>query len=77
MLVARGMSDARAARDLARQIGETMADAFLLQGRELHVSAAVGLAQAPADGADLDALLQIARRRSRLGRRPAAPGACG
>ncbi|WP_420476542.1 EAL and GGDEF domain-containing protein [Noviherbaspirillum sp. ST9] len=60
MLLARNLSNMRIADDIAQQIVETMRGAFSLQGRELQVSASVGIALYPFDGADIDTLMKKA-----------------
>ncbi len=60
VLLARDLSDMRVADDIASQIVEAMRAPFSLQGRELLVSASVGIALYPFDGADLDTLMKKA-----------------
>lgn len=60
MLLARNLSDPRIANDIATQIVETMRNTFSLQGRELQISASVGIALYPFDGADIDTLMKKA-----------------
>ncbi|RZI40649.1 EAL domain-containing protein [Herbaspirillum sp. HC18] len=60
MLVARNLSDMRIADDIAQQIVETMHGPFSLQGRELQISASVGIAIYPFDGTDIDTLMKKA-----------------
>ncbi|HYD61286.1 MAG TPA: EAL domain-containing protein [Noviherbaspirillum sp.] len=60
MLLARNLSNMRIADDIAQQIIETMRGAFSLQGRELQISASVGIAIYPFDGADIDTLMKKA-----------------
>jgi len=67
LLLARGLSDMRAAGDLARQIDETMRARFFLGEHALGVSANVGVALYPADGSDLDTLRRKAGRQRALG----------
>lgn len=72
MLLARGMSDRRAANDLARQIDETLCDTFFLQGHVLRLSPSVGFALSPPDGADVETLARKAGRRRRTADRRAS-----
>ena len=60
MLLARNLSNMRIADDIAQQIVETMRGAFSLQGRELQISASVGIAIYPFDGTDIDTLMKKA-----------------
>ncbi|WP_170942063.1 EAL domain-containing protein [Noviherbaspirillum denitrificans] len=60
MLLARNLSNMRIADDIAQQIVETMHGAFALQGRELQISASVGIAIYPFDGTDIDTLMKKA-----------------
>lgn len=60
MLLARNLSDMRVADDIAAQIVESMRGTFSLQGRELQVSASVGIAIYPFDGTDIDTLMKKA-----------------
>ncbi len=60
MLLARNLSNMRIADDIAQQIVDTMRGAFSLQGRELHISASVGIAIYPFDGTDIDTLMKKA-----------------
>lgn len=60
MLLARNLSDARIADDIATQIVDTMRNTFSLQGRELQISASVGIALYPFDGTDIDTLMKKA-----------------
>ena len=60
MLLARNLSNMRIADDIAQQIVDTMRGAFSLQGRELQISASVGIAIYPFDGTDIDTLMKKA-----------------
>lgn len=60
MLLARNLNNMRIADDIAAQIVETMRGTFSLQGHELQVSASVGIALYPFDGADIDTLMKKA-----------------
>jgi EAL domain-containing protein (putative c-di-GMP-specific phosphodiesterase class I) len=60
MLLARNLSNMRIADDIAQQIVETMRGPFSLQGRELQISASVGIAIYPFDGNDIDTLMKKA-----------------
>lgn len=60
MLLARNLSDMRIADDIAQQIVETMRGVFSLQGHELRISASIGIAFYPFDGADIDTLMKKA-----------------
>jgi len=60
MLLARNLSNMRIADDIAQQIVETMRGAFSLQGRELQITASVGIALYPFDGTDIDTLMKKA-----------------
>lgn len=60
MLLARNLSDMRIADDIAAQVVETMRGTFSLQGRELRISASVGIALYPFDGADIETLMKKA-----------------
>lgn len=60
MLLARNLSDLRIADDIAAQIVDTMHNIFSLQGRELQISASVGIALYPFDGTDIDTLMKKA-----------------
>ncbi|HVK95310.1 MAG TPA: EAL domain-containing protein [Noviherbaspirillum sp.] len=60
MLLARNLNDMRIADDIALQIVDTMRGAFSLQGRELRISASVGIAIYPFDGSDIDTLMKKA-----------------
>ena len=60
MLLARNLSNMRIADDIAQQIVETMRGVFALQGRELQISASVGIAIYPFDGTDIDTLMKKA-----------------
>lgn len=60
MLLARNLSDMRIADDIAMQIVDTMRGTFSLQGRELQISASVGIAIYPFDGTDIETLMKKA-----------------
>lgn len=60
MLLARNLSDMRIADDIASQIVETLRATFSLQGRELRISASVGIALYPFDGTDIETLMKKA-----------------
>ncbi|HYD97429.1 MAG TPA: EAL domain-containing protein [Noviherbaspirillum sp.] len=60
LLLARNLSDMRIADDIAQQIVDTMRGAFSLQGRDLKISASVGIAIYPFDGSDIDTLMKKA-----------------
>lgn len=60
MLLARNISNMRIADDIASQIVETMRGTFSLQGRELQISASVGIALYPFDGTDIETLMKKA-----------------
>ncbi len=60
MLLARNLNDMRIADDIAMQIVETMRSPFSLQGRELQISASVGIALYPSDGTDIETLMKKA-----------------
>ncbi len=60
MLLARNLSSMSIADDIAAQIVDTMRGTFSLQGRELQISASVGIALYPFDGTDIDTLMKKA-----------------
>jgi diguanylate cyclase (GGDEF)-like protein/PAS domain S-box-containing protein len=60
MLLARNLSNMNIADDIAAQIVDTMRGTFSLQGRELQISASVGIALYPFDGTDIDTLMKKA-----------------
>lgn len=60
MLLARNLNNMRVADDIASQIVETMRGTFSLQGRELQISASVGIALYPFDGTDIETLMKKA-----------------
>jgi diguanylate cyclase (GGDEF)-like protein/PAS domain S-box-containing protein len=60
MLIARNLTDNRITDDIAQQIVDTMRNTFMLQGRELQISASVGTAIYPIHGADLETLMRKA-----------------
>jgi diguanylate cyclase (GGDEF)-like protein/PAS domain S-box-containing protein len=60
VLLARNLTDMRIADDIAMQIVESMRNTFVLQGRELQISASVGIAIYPFDGTDIDTLMKKA-----------------
>jgi diguanylate cyclase (GGDEF)-like protein/PAS domain S-box-containing protein len=60
MLLARHLSDMHIAEDIALQIVEAMRSTFSLQGRELQISASVGIALYPFDGTDIETLMKKA-----------------
>jgi diguanylate cyclase (GGDEF)-like protein/PAS domain S-box-containing protein len=60
LLLARELGELQVANELAQQIVDNMCGVFALQGRELQISASVGVALYPYDGADLDALMKKA-----------------
>ncbi|HVL75732.1 MAG TPA: EAL domain-containing protein [Noviherbaspirillum sp.] len=60
MLLARNLSDMRIADDIAQQVVETMRNTFCLKGRELQISASVGIAMYPQDGSDIETLMKKA-----------------
>ncbi|MGH8808712.1 MAG: sensor domain-containing protein, partial [Noviherbaspirillum sp.] len=60
VLLARNLTDMRIADDIALQIVEAMRNTFVLQGRELQISASVGIAIYPFDGTDIDTLMKKA-----------------
>ena len=60
MLLAHNLSNMRIADDIAGQIVDSMRGVFSLQGHELQISASVGIAIYPFDGADIDTLMKKA-----------------
>ncbi|HEY0844197.1 MAG TPA: EAL domain-containing protein [Noviherbaspirillum sp.] len=60
MLLARNLNSMRIADDIAAQIVDTMRGTFSLQGRELQISASVGIALYPFDGTDIETLMKKA-----------------
>lgn len=60
MLLTRNLADVRIAGDIAQQIVDIMHNTFVLQGRALQISASVGVAFYPFDGADIDTLMKKA-----------------
>jgi diguanylate cyclase (GGDEF)-like protein/PAS domain S-box-containing protein len=60
MLLARNLTNMRVADDIALHIIETLRNPFVLQGRELQVSASVGIALYPFDGTDIETLIKRA-----------------
>jgi diguanylate cyclase (GGDEF)-like protein/PAS domain S-box-containing protein len=60
MLLAQNLRDMRIADDIAAQIVDTMRGTFSLQGRDLQLSASVGIALYPSDGTDIDTLMKKA-----------------
>lgn len=60
MLLARNLNNMRIADDIAAQIVDTMRGTFSLQGRELQISASVGIAMYPFDGTDIETLMKKA-----------------
>jgi len=60
VLLARNLNDMRIADDIAQQIVDTLRGPFSLQGRELQISASVGIAIYPFDGTDIDTLMKKA-----------------
>lgn len=60
MLLARNLNNMRISDDIATQIVDTMRGTFSLQGRELQISASVGIAVYPFDGTDIETLMKKA-----------------
>jgi diguanylate cyclase (GGDEF)-like protein/PAS domain S-box-containing protein len=60
MLLARNLTDLHVAEDIATQIVDAMHGRFCLQGRELQISASVGIALYPHDGHDIETLMKKA-----------------
>jgi diguanylate cyclase (GGDEF)-like protein/PAS domain S-box-containing protein len=72
MLLARNLGDMRVADDIGQQIVDTLQESFVLQGRDIHVTASVGVALYPLDGNDFDTLqkhAQIAMANAKSGGR--------
>lgn len=60
LLLTRNLTDARIAGDIAQQIVDIMHNTFVLHGHALQISASVGIAFYPFDGADIDTLMKKA-----------------
>ncbi len=60
MLLARELTRPHIAEDIAKKIVESMRETFSLNGRELHISASVGISFYPFDGTDLETLMKKA-----------------
>jgi diguanylate cyclase (GGDEF)-like protein len=59
-LLACDLTGMRVADDIAQQVLDTLRGTFSLQGRELQISASVGIALYPGGGSDIDALMKSA-----------------
>ena len=59
-LIAAGTSDPEAAGILARRLSEVLRPPFLVDGKELHVTASIGIRFYPQDGCDVTELLRSA-----------------
>jgi len=60
MLLARNLSNMRIADDIAAEIVDALRGTFSLQGRDLKISASVGIALYPFDGTDIETLMKKA-----------------
>jgi diguanylate cyclase (GGDEF)-like protein/PAS domain S-box-containing protein len=61
MLLARNLGNMRVADDIGQEIIDTLQEAFVLQGRDVNVTASVGVALYPLDGNDFETLQKHAQ----------------